>query len=329
MKRIFISYSREDETFARLLALELDRFKADVWIDVEKIIAGMIWETAIQDGLDSSDAMLVIISPDSVNSVEVEKEWQQFIRTKKLVIPVLWRSVEKIPKELANFQYVNFSSQSYKIARDILVTTLKSHEVIRIGTGLKKREELPTIDDIALHAKEISVLSVSSGSLADEGHYKGLLDEKILKNKCHVKLLIVKGDEALQHWAKCSNQTFEKTQLDLERILNTINRILSIQSAVGKFEVRYSDFHLTFNLFGVNINADDNTGLILVGYYAYGKIRGRERPHLLFSKRDDPEWFEFYREQFNNAWEIGTPYDSAIRAADAQSRSQPDQSLPT
>jgi hypothetical protein len=48
MARIFISYSRVDEAFARQLAKTLSEYGADVWIDVEDIPAGMKWSSAIQ-----------------------------------------------------------------------------------------------------------------------------------------------------------------------------------------------------------------------------------------------------------------------------------------
>ncbi|MBZ0299904.1 MAG: toll/interleukin-1 receptor domain-containing protein [Anaerolineae bacterium] len=40
MARIFISYSRTDEDFARHLAEALSNMGADVWIDIEDIPAG-------------------------------------------------------------------------------------------------------------------------------------------------------------------------------------------------------------------------------------------------------------------------------------------------
>ena len=59
MPRIFVSYSRSDESFARELATALSNLGADVWIDIEDIPAGMKWSTAIQQGLDTCDALLV------------------------------------------------------------------------------------------------------------------------------------------------------------------------------------------------------------------------------------------------------------------------------
>ena len=47
-------------------------------IDVEDIPPGMDWSNAIQAGLDSCDVMLLILSPDSTASRNVEEEWKYF-----------------------------------------------------------------------------------------------------------------------------------------------------------------------------------------------------------------------------------------------------------
>jgi hypothetical protein len=75
MARIFLSYSRKDEPFARRLAAALSNMGADIWIDVEDIPAGMKWSSAIQQGLDEGDLLIVVITPDSMASRNVEDEW--------------------------------------------------------------------------------------------------------------------------------------------------------------------------------------------------------------------------------------------------------------
>ncbi|MBZ0304594.1 MAG: toll/interleukin-1 receptor domain-containing protein, partial [Anaerolineae bacterium] len=43
MVKIFLSYCREDENFARQFAYNLRRLGASIWIDVEAIRAGSKW----------------------------------------------------------------------------------------------------------------------------------------------------------------------------------------------------------------------------------------------------------------------------------------------
>ncbi len=112
MVRIFISYSRKDEVFASQLAADLDGLGADVWIDVDDIPAGMKWSTAIQQGLDACEVMIVVISPDSMASRNAEDEWQSYLDDGKPVIPVLWRPA-RVHFQLRRIQYVDFHTQEY------------------------------------------------------------------------------------------------------------------------------------------------------------------------------------------------------------------------
>jgi hypothetical protein len=306
MKRLFISYSREDEIFARLLACDISQQGADVWIDVEKIPAGRKWKTVIREGLNHSNAMLVIMTPESIASEPVQSEWKSFIRAKKLIIPILWRAVE-VPEQLARFQYINFQSQAYNIAREILFTTLRVHGVLRVKSALRNREELP-VTQLARDAHNISIVSISSGSFADDGAHRGVLYKKIVEEDCKVRMLIVDNEAALKHWAAYSLQREGDDQLSLQRTLDTIKRIKSNPKSSDNFEVKCLDFHFAYNLFGVNFEENNDTSFIILGLYPYGDNKGQKRPHLLITKRDDPEWFEFYHDQFNNAWGIGKPY---------------------
>lgn len=124
MTRIFISYSRSDEIFVRRLASELDQMGENVWIDVDDIPAGVKWSGAIQEGLDTGEVMLVVISPQSMTSPNVEDEWQYFIDQKKQIIPILWQPA-KIHFQLNRLQYIDFHNQPFEVAMKELTAQLK------------------------------------------------------------------------------------------------------------------------------------------------------------------------------------------------------------
>lgn len=115
MTQIFISYSRTDEPFARQLATALSDMGADIWIDIEDIPAGMKWSSAIQQGLDTADALIVAISPESMASRNVEDEWQYFLDHNKPVIPVFLRDA-KIHFQLNRIQWIDFKNQPFDAA---------------------------------------------------------------------------------------------------------------------------------------------------------------------------------------------------------------------
>lgn len=125
MSSIFVSYSRSDEAFARKLGRALSDAGLDVWIDVEDIPAGMKWSSAIQHGLDNANLMIVIISPTSMESRNVEDEWQYYLDNNKPIIPVLLEPA-KIHFQLARIQYIDFHRQDFDSAYNRLVVELRS-----------------------------------------------------------------------------------------------------------------------------------------------------------------------------------------------------------
>lgn len=131
MPRLFISYSRQDESFARRLATSLSEMGADIWIDIKDIPAGMKWSSAIQQGLDVCDAMIVIITPSSASSANVEDEWQYYRDRGKAIVPVMVAPAQ-LHYQLGRLQYVNFYGQPY----DIALTQLHA-ELWRNGISLR------------------------------------------------------------------------------------------------------------------------------------------------------------------------------------------------
>ncbi len=115
MTQIFISYSRKDEAFARQLTTSLCLLGAEVWIDLEDIPLGVKWSTAIQEGLNASEVMIVILSPDSMASSNVEDEWQYFLDQKKPVVPVLYKPCN-IHFQLNRMQRIHFTDRDYETA---------------------------------------------------------------------------------------------------------------------------------------------------------------------------------------------------------------------
>jgi WD40 repeat protein len=116
MIKVFISYSREDEEFARRIATDLDRLGANIWIDVDDIPPGVNWSSAVQQGLDTCDVLLLVISPDSMDSGNVADEWQYFRDESKPIIPVMHRSTANIHFQLRRIQRVDFLTQDYDVA---------------------------------------------------------------------------------------------------------------------------------------------------------------------------------------------------------------------
>ncbi len=108
MTKVFISYSRKDEEFARQIATDLDRLGASIWLDVDDIPPGVNWSSAIQQGLDNCDTLLLVVSPDSMDSSNVTDEWQYFRDEGKPIIPIMHRSTANAPFPTAAYPVRGF-----------------------------------------------------------------------------------------------------------------------------------------------------------------------------------------------------------------------------
>jgi hypothetical protein len=70
--RVFISYARADRDYVERLAQHLTSLGYDVWYDQEIVVGE--WASPVQAELDSSDALVVIMTPDAQRSEWVARE---------------------------------------------------------------------------------------------------------------------------------------------------------------------------------------------------------------------------------------------------------------
>jgi len=112
MHQIFISYSRKDMDFARKLAADLEKAGYDVWWDITDLHGGDDWVRVIPAAIASSQHVLVVLSPNSIESEWVEKEYTQALSLRKKIIPIMLAATG-IPFALNTINYVNFASGDY------------------------------------------------------------------------------------------------------------------------------------------------------------------------------------------------------------------------
>jgi CRP-like cAMP-binding protein len=119
---IFISYARADETFVRKLAHDLKKHQLSVWLDVFDIDAGKSWARQIGKALDTCQAMILVLSPSSIASENVEDEWNYYLDKKKPIIPLFYQPCD-VPYRLYRLQYISFHETAYKSALARLVAS--------------------------------------------------------------------------------------------------------------------------------------------------------------------------------------------------------------
>lgn len=99
--KVFISHSHETKALAQKVREALKRAGLDVWNDQE-ILPGDNWAAKIGQALDSSQAMVVLLTPEALNSPTVLWDIEYALGRKtfsKRLIPVLVGSEENLPLE--------------------------------------------------------------------------------------------------------------------------------------------------------------------------------------------------------------------------------------
>jgi hypothetical protein len=107
--RIFISYSRHDSDFARILEVRLSNHGCNVWLDTEKLHLGQLWREEIVQAISGCDSFVILLSTRSIHSENVVKELSLAEISGKRILPVMIEQVD-IPDsmryQLAGLQFV-------------------------------------------------------------------------------------------------------------------------------------------------------------------------------------------------------------------------------
>ena len=116
---IFVSYSSKDRPFAVGLVKELQKLGANIWIDQLGIGLGENWDNAIEEALEESETLILILSPTSVDSQNVQDEVSIAINTDKKFVPILIKECN-LPMRWKRRQYADLLNNPEKAIGDIL-----------------------------------------------------------------------------------------------------------------------------------------------------------------------------------------------------------------
>jgi HEAT repeat protein len=122
MRHVFISYCREDAEFAQTVEEKINAAEFTTWRDVD-VRAGGNWQSEIDVGVKDAMAVVVIMSPQSAQSVYVSYEWAYALGAGVPVIPLLLNlTYSELHPRLTTTQGLDFSG---KRPWDVLLTSLK------------------------------------------------------------------------------------------------------------------------------------------------------------------------------------------------------------
>ena len=108
---VFVSYSRGDQERVLELATKLRAAGVSLWIDQGAIDAAYLWSEQIVNALESAKALLLIVTPKSVNSDNVAKEVMLVSERKGPILPVHLEPTTIPPTlkyQLAGIQHIEF-----------------------------------------------------------------------------------------------------------------------------------------------------------------------------------------------------------------------------
>ena len=113
MTQVFISYSRKDLTFVEHLAHDLRTAGLEVWYDLSGLEVGMHWGIEIQDAIKKSQYVVIVISPNSIVSEWVEREFIYADTRKLKIVPLIYQQCE-LPLWAVTLHYVNMEGKNYE-----------------------------------------------------------------------------------------------------------------------------------------------------------------------------------------------------------------------
>lgn len=149
----FFSYSRDDSEFALRLAEDLKAAGANVWLDQLDIAPGQRWARAVQDALNNCHRLLVILSPASVDSTNVEDEVAFALEEHKTVIPVFYRDC-KVPFQLRPFHYADFRTDYDRGLKTLLRTLVMKQAAAAHVSGADRRKRAVALERLKQEEKQ-------------------------------------------------------------------------------------------------------------------------------------------------------------------------------
>lgn len=110
--KVFLSYSRRDDAFAKELLAALELLGFDAYLDTEDIAPGEPWEDRLGNLIRQADTVIFLISANSLASQHCGWEVEQTARSGKRLVPVVIADVanDAVPQQLRQLNYVYFTS---------------------------------------------------------------------------------------------------------------------------------------------------------------------------------------------------------------------------
>jgi hypothetical protein len=228
---VFISYAREDQTYARKLADALRARGFETWID-NRIETGDRWWQTIDKAIRASAAFVVVMTPDAEKSDWVEKEIMLALEEGKPIFPLLLSG--KRFSILINKQFANVSGGQMPPASfyEQLAQVAPSKSKAEQQSHIRKLQgvPLPLFEDDFQHGLGAWTIRNGQSPQADKD---GLLLKHFGDNDLS-KMVVLKGYEFVDGVIEC------EVDLTLGAVFNVVFRA----NLVGSNPKRDGEFYL-------------------------------------------------------------------------------------
>jgi hypothetical protein len=144
--RVFISYAHVDHVFVDTLTSRLESDGVIVWRDNNEILVGDDIDRAISKGIQENLLFLIVLSPVSVNSEWVAREFDEAsheaVSGSKVLLPVIagGLSITELPPRIRRKRAVTFGAD-FDTPYQLLLRSIQEHSR-RARLALKERQAI-------------------------------------------------------------------------------------------------------------------------------------------------------------------------------------------
>jgi hypothetical protein len=138
MTQVFISYSRNDMEFVQRLAADLKHAGLDVWWDLSDIQGSEVWEHRIEEGLRTSQYFIVVLTPASLESRWVRREYLSADNTGVKIIPLKLKPFDVTPLTFRDIQPIDAIGREYADVLSDVLRILKVQSPDLVGASNPK-----------------------------------------------------------------------------------------------------------------------------------------------------------------------------------------------
>jgi len=164
-----------------------------------------------------------------------------------------------------------------------------------VGQTLRKRDHLPPVEEQAFHASEICIAAMSGIALISRHH--GFFEKKLLSG-CNIRIILLDPESLSVETLDLLSQ-FPVAKRDTASSIEYLEGLSQVHGAQGKCAVRFSNVFLPFSMFAADLSKE--SGSMVIEFLSY-RMPFDERPHVFLTPAESPNWFDYYRQQFDKAW---------------------------